>query len=431
VRESIGLLRHERRARFFFLALAQSALGTGAGYIALLLIAYERFESPWAISLVLIADLIPPMVAGPVFGAVADRWSRKRCAVVADIVRVVAFGGIALVDSYVATIAFALLAGAGTGLFRPSTLAALPSVVDDPRRLPAATSLYSVVADLGFIAGPAVAAAVLAFGGPETLMWANAATFALSALVLAPLRFGEAPGRSAGSAPASLLGEARDGLRATAGMRAIRIVVLASTAAMFGAGLFNIAELFFATEELGTSYTGFGVLVTSFGIGFITGSFAGAKGGPAHVLKRRYLGGLLFLALGLLATGLTGIFAEGPLPAGVVFAIALATFAVGGFGNGLVLVYERLLIQEAVPDSLHARVFAIGFSMTSWALAVAFLVAGALLEVVEARELIAIAGGLGLVSCAASAFALRNEWREPGEEADTAGVHELTAGVDV
>jgi len=417
MRESLGLLRHERRARLFFLALAQSALGTGAGYIALLLIAYERFESPWAISLVLIADLIPPMVLGPVFGAAADRWSRKRCAVVADIVRVVAFGGIALVDSYVATIAFALLAGTGTGLFRPSTLAALPSVVDDPHRLPAATSLYGVVADLGFIAGPAVAAAVLAVGGPETLIWANAATFALSALVLAPLRFGEAPGRSAGAARASLLGEARDGLRATAGMRAIRIVVLASAAAWFGTGLFNIAELFFATEDLGTSHTGFGVLVTCFGIGFITGSFAGAKGGPAHVLKRRYLGGLLFLALGLLATGLTGILVVGALPAGVVFAIALATFAVGGFGNGLVLVYERLLIQEAVPDGLRARVFGISHSMGSWAFAVAFLIAGALLEVVEARELIAIAGGLGLVSFAVSTFALRKEWPESDDGA--------------
>jgi len=429
MRESFGLLRHERRARLFFLALTQSALGTGAGYIALLLIAYERFESPWAISLVLIADLIPPMLLGPVFGAAADRWSRKRCAVIADVVRVVAFGGIALVDSYVATVAFAVLAGTGTGLFRPSTLAALPSVVDDPQRVPAATSLYGVVADLGFTVGPAVAAAVLTLGGPETLMWANAVTFALSALVLAPLRFGEAPARPGDSAPASLLAEARDGLKATAGMRAIRIVVLATSAAIFGAGLFNISELFFATEDLGSSDAGFAVLVTCFGIGFITGSLAGAAGGPAHVLKRRYLLGLLFFAAGLLATGLTGIVAVGLVPGGVDFAIALVTFAVAGFGNGLVLVYERLLIQEDVPDRLVGRVFGIRDALSAWAFAVAFLAAGALLEVIEARELIAIAGGLGLVSWAASAFALRKEWPESGDGAATPDVREMTAGV--
>ena len=431
MRESLGLLRHERRARLFFLAMAQSALGTGAGYIALLLIAYERFESPWAISLVLIADLIPAMLLGPIFGAAADRWSRKRCAVIADVVRVVAFGGIALVDSYTATVAFAVLAGTGTGLFRPAALAALPSVVDEPRRLPAATSLYGAVSDLGFTAGPAVAAAVLAVGGPETLMWANAATFAMSALVLAPLRFGAAPARPEDHAPASLFAEARDGLKATAGMRAIRIVVLATSAAVFGAGLFNIAELFFATEDLGTSDAGFAVLVTSFGLGFIAGSFAGANGGPTHVLKRRYLMGLLFFAVGLLATGLTGILAVELAPAGVVFVLALLTFAVGGFGNGLLLVYERLLIQDDVPDGLVGRVFGIRDALSSWAFAVAFLMAGALLEVIAARELIAIAGGLGLVSCAASAFALRKEWPESGDGAATPDVREMTAGAGV
>jgi hypothetical protein len=42
----LRLLRAEPRARLFFLALAQSALGTGAAYVALLLVAYDRFRSP-------------------------------------------------------------------------------------------------------------------------------------------------------------------------------------------------------------------------------------------------------------------------------------------------------------------------------------------------------------------------------------------------
>ena len=92
-------------------------------------IAYERFSSPWAIGIVLIADLVPPMMLGPVFGAVADRWSRRTCAVVADVVRAVAFVGMVLVDGFVPTVAFALLAGVGTALFTPATLASLPSLV--------------------------------------------------------------------------------------------------------------------------------------------------------------------------------------------------------------------------------------------------------------------------------------------------------------
>jgi len=409
MRETFDLLRHERRARIFFLALAQSALGTGAGYIALLLIAFERFESPWAISLVLVADLIPAMLLGPIFGAAADRWSRKRCAVFADAIRVIAFGGIALVDGYAATIAFAVVAGTGTGLFTPSVLAALPSVVDEQRRVPAATSLYGAVADLGFTVGPALAAAVLAIAGPETLMWANAATFACSGLLLAPLRFGEAPAHPPDGLPDSLLAEARQGLRATAGMRAVRIVLLASGAALFCSGLFNIAELFFATEDLGASNAGFSVLVTCFGVGFICGSLAGSKGGVASLLKRRYLGGLLVMAAGLAATGLAD-----------AYVVAIATFAIAGFGNGLILVYERLLIQHAVPDNLVGRVFGIKDALSAWAFAIAFLAGGALVDAIGAGEVILIAGGMGLVLCGLSALALRNEWNDDGPDAAAA-----------
>ena len=65
MRRTIDLLRAESRARIFFAVLTQSAWGTGAGYVALLLVAYERFESAWAISIVLIADLVAPMLLGP------------------------------------------------------------------------------------------------------------------------------------------------------------------------------------------------------------------------------------------------------------------------------------------------------------------------------------------------------------------------------
>src|SRR4051794_11129215 len=99
VSEAFALLSSERRARVFFAALAQSSLGTGAACVALLVVAYERFHSPWAISLVLLADFLPAMFGGPMLGAAVDRWSRRRCAVLADIVRAFAFLGIALVGS--------------------------------------------------------------------------------------------------------------------------------------------------------------------------------------------------------------------------------------------------------------------------------------------------------------------------------------------
>ena len=165
MREILDLIKREPRARLFFVALGQSALGTGAALVALLVLALERFDSPWAIGLVLLADVIPGMLLGPVFGAVADRWSRRTCVIVADLVRVAAFAGLVLADDFVLTVCFALLAGVGTALFQPASLAALPGLVT-PARLPAATSLYGVLMDVGFVAGPAIAAGIHAGRGP-------------------------------------------------------------------------------------------------------------------------------------------------------------------------------------------------------------------------------------------------------------------------
>src|SRR5687768_2186592 len=108
MRPVIDLLRHEGRARWYFLALAQSSIGTGAAYVALLLVAYERFRSPWAIGLILLADVLPAMLLGPIFGAVADRFSRRTAMIVADLIRAAAFAGIALVDGFVPSLFIAL-----------------------------------------------------------------------------------------------------------------------------------------------------------------------------------------------------------------------------------------------------------------------------------------------------------------------------------
>jgi MFS family permease len=402
MRETLQLFREEPRARVFFAVLAQSALGTGAGYVALLLVAFDRFESAWAISLVLTADLLPAMLLGPIFGAAADRWSRKACAIAADLIRVVAFTGVVLADGIEMTIAFAFLAGTGTALFTPATLAALPSLVR-PARLPAATAVYGAIADFGLAVGPALAAGALALAGPEPILIANALTFAVSSAVLAGVHFGAAPARPAsegeGGVRRGLFRDAREGLRSTAGMPGLRVVLVASALALVFGGLVNVSELPFVTEELDASDVAFSLLVAVAGVGFIVGSLRGSRGGEPPALKRAYLAGLFVMAAGFLASGLAP-----------VFGIALATFALAGFGNGMMLVYERLLIQAVVPDRLAARVFGIKDGLTAWAFAVAFIASGGIIELLDARTALLAAGVGGLLVAALAAAALRSKW---------------------
>jgi MFS family permease len=390
------LLFREPRARLFFIAHAQSSLGTGAGYAGLLLIAYDRHPGAWGITLVLLADFLPAMLLGPVFGAAADRWSRRTCAVVADLTRAAALIGIALVGSIEATVALALLGGLGAGLFQPAVLSGLPTLVDQ-ERVPAAMSLYGSIREVGTTIGPALAAAALLAVSPETLVLADGVTFLLSAAVLAVLPLGGRPERPPGEVTRpSLLADAREGVRATARLPGVRTVIATSSAVLLFAGMLNVAELLFARNELGVGASGFSVLVAFGGVGIVIGSSLGARSATMAVQRRRYLGGVLLLGAALLALSVTP-----------VFLLACAAVVLVGMGNGLVLVYGRVLVQRMVPPHLLGRVFGIKDASTSTALGAAFLFAGALVSLIGTRPLLAAAGAGALVVWAVAALLLR------------------------
>lgn len=401
----VELLRADRRASVFFALLAQSSFGTGAAYVALLLVAYERFESPWAISLVLAADLLPPMVLGPLLGAAADRWSRRTCVVVADALRAIAFLAIAFIDSFPATVALALLAGMGTALFTPASLAALPSLVA-PQRLPAATSLYGAVTDIGLAVGPALAAGLLLVASAEGVLVANAVTFGVSALVLARLPFGGVPARAVDGLPdrrSSLFREAAEGVRAVSRVPRLWLVLGSTGAALFFGGLVNVAELPYILEDLHASETAFSVAVALVGCGIAAGSLAGSAGGTPETLTRRFTMGLLISGVSLTFVGL--------VPS---LAVLLVMFAFSGVGNGMALVHERLYIQATVADELSARVFGVRDALSAWGFGLAFLAAGAAVSGFGPQLVIGVSGGGLLTVGVVTALWLRRSFRVAG-----------------
>jgi MFS family permease len=384
VRSIAQLMRRDGETRRFFLAYAQSSLGTGAAYVALLLVAYTRFRSPWAITLVLLAEFVPPMLLAPIFGAAADRWSRRGCAITADAVRAAAFLGIALTTSFPLTLALAVAAGAGTALYKPAIMSGLPEVVG-PAHLPQATAVYGALTELGFSLGPGLAAIVLLFGPPKVLLLANAATFAASCALLATLSFRHRV-RSAEQSTGrkSLIAEARDGLVVVARMPAAWTVIVATSTMILFAGMVNVAELLLA-QQLGGGKAGYSLFVTIGGIGIALGSLTGASGGELRKLTHRFVLGLVLVLAGLLGTA-----------AAPTFASALVPLAAVGFGNGMLIVYERLIIQRTVEPDLHGRAFGAQVSLDGFAFAASFLVGGAVLSATSPRVLFLI-GGVGAV----------------------------------
>lgn len=364
----------EQRARWFFAAHLQSALGTGAAYVALLVLAYDRLGSAWGATAVLLADLAPAMLLGPLLGRLVDRTSRLGCALAADLIGALAFAGLAVVPGTVPLVALALFAGLGSALLRPATCALLPAVVS-AERLGAANALFGAVRELGQLAGPACAAGILLVGGAQSVLVLNAITFACSALLLSRLRGHVRPAAAEDSGP----GEDGGVLR----LPGVAALILTSGAVLLAAGTTNVAELVLANEELHAGGTGFGLLVSAYGIGMLTGSLLGNR---EDGLRARYL-----VAIGALGLGLLGSAAAPTL------AFALASFAVAGAGNGLFVVTCRTLLQRAVPERAHGRAFGVLDAVDSWGFGAAILLGGAMASGLGGRATFALAGAATLL----------------------------------
>jgi MFS family permease len=379
--------RRERRARWFFAAHLQSALGTGAGYVALLLLAYEELGSAWGATAVLIADLAPAMVLGPLLGGMIDRSGRLRCAILADVIGALAFLGLVFAHDAPTMIGFALAAGFGSALLRPATCALLPAVVH-PDRLTAANGLFGAVREIGQLSGPAIAAGVLLIASPELVLAVNALTFALSALFLTRLRGRMRPPAVAEETErvTNTLGVLREPM--------VRSLILTSGAVMLVAGATNVAELVLAKEQLGGGGSGFALLVAAFGCGMLAGSLLGPRDDAA--LRGRYLAAIAALAFGLLGTA-----------AAPVLPVAMLAFALAGIGNGLFLVTVRVLMQKLIPEPAHGRAFGLLDAIDSWGFGAAIVAGGALAASLGGRVTFAIAGTAALLILIGAVRAVR------------------------
>ena len=68
-----------------------------------------------------------------------------------------------------------------------------------------------------------------------------------------------------------------------------------------------------------------------------------------------------------------------PAPSSHSFWLVVPALALGGFGNGLALVHDRLLLSHSTPASLHGRLFGLQKTCVSFAFALSFLLSSALI----------------------------------------------------
>jgi MFS family permease len=405
----LGLLRRSPSFRLLFLATAGSSFGTYLAAIALTVDVYDRTQSGLWVAALLIADFLPIVLVGLLLGPLVDRLSRRRLMIVSDLARFGVFAALPFVDSAAAVVGLAGVAGVATGFFRPAAYAGLPNLVPDDE-LTNANSLLQTVENAAWMIGPVIGGVMVNAWGPDVPYAVNAVTFLLSAVLVAGIA--EAQLRSEEPLTSGHWRDVADGVRLVLTARPLRTVLVVWNVVILGAAAINVAEVFFAQEDLGAGDLGFGLIVGASGVGLVIGSYLAAPSLGKVGLRRHYVGSIVLMGLGWGAAALSG-----SIWIVVPFVVA------GAIGNGAAVICNQLLVQRGAPDRYRGRALATIMSTNYAVLGLAMAAAGVLTDTFGAKE-VWLGAALIYLLGAVVAFAL-TRWLPvvSGDEDDVITAH--------
>jgi len=415
---SVGAVLALPGVRRFWAAIGLSSLGDWVGLLALTALANELAGADYAdrnfaIGGVLLLRVLPALLIGPLGGYLADHLDRRWVLVVGDVLRAAIFVTIPIVGTLPWLFAATVLVEIVNAVWLPTKDATIPDLVP-PLRLEAANRLV-----LATTYGSALPAAVLftalsaatealsavAPWAPDSpadvALYANALSFALSALLLASL--GSALPAGSAVPPEQRVGVLRavvDGWSYVARTPLVRGLV-AGVVGAFAAGgvVIGLARVY--VDEMGAGDPGYGVL---FGAVF-AGLGAGMWRGPRLLrgVSRRRLFGLALAAAGGVLVGLS-------LVADMVLAVVFSLLLGGCAGVAWITGYTLLGLE--VPEHLRGRTFALVQSLVRLVLSLVLAVAP-LLAALVGQHRVSITddagltfGGVQLAFCVAGLLAV-------------------------
>ncbi len=176
----------------FWLARAVSLTGSAVTAVVLPLLMYQQTGSPVATSLLASTEAIPYIVFGPFAGLVSDRIRRRPYLVGFDLTSAAVVAVVPVCWMFGITGAPVLFAaGFGAGIcfvwYDAALFGAVPALVGRDGLL-RANPLLQGTETAASLAGPAVGTTLAAAIGAAPVLWLDAASFAVSAALIALIR---------------------------------------------------------------------------------------------------------------------------------------------------------------------------------------------------------------------------------------------------
>lgn len=342
--------------------------------------------------------MLPVVLSATVGGPVIDRIGRRRIGIVSDLVCGAAVGAVPLLE-FAGVLRFWMLCGlmAVTGLFQAPGVTArgvlLPTLADSAgMALGRAAAWYDGASRCAGMIGSAVGGALIVVFGAQNVLLLDAATFAVSAALLAfglrGLAEAQPRKRSGPASPRAYRRELAEGYRyvlATPLLLGICLMTLVTK------GLdqsWSTVLLPVHVRENSAGSAELGLLNALFSVGALTGALA--YGAVSGRVRRRPTFTIAFLAGGLprfLVAAVTGSVA--PLA---------VTMAVEGLAFGVINPILATVTYETVPQELRSRVLSVTTASVLVVTPLGGLAAGFFVDTAGPFRTMLAAGGVYLLA---------------------------------
>jgi MFS family permease len=333
----------------------------------------------------------PALLVGLAAGDFVDHTARRPVLIAADLVRAAILVTLPVAAwlhllSMLQLYAAAALVAAASVLFDIADHAYLPGLVGKGL-VTDANAKISATESLAEMSGPAVAGVLFQWLTAPIAVAVNAATYLVSALMLARIRLVEPP-PAPGARRRGWVDGVVTGAQTSWNEPRVRILlIMTSTGGLFG-GFFGALYIAFVLRDLGLGPVLLGIGIAAGGFGALAGSFL------AQPMARRFGVGPAICVAGALSALGTMIVLLAPAQPVAGMAFLVVSQLVGDVFGIVPLILATSLRQTVLPQNLLGRVGAT-FRAAAGAMAViGALAGGALAEVLGMREtlLFAIAG---------------------------------------
>ena len=379
-----------RNFRIYLAGSTVSLHGLWIYRVALGWFAWQLTGSELWVGVVAFSQLAPSVVFGPLFGVLADRFSRRRASLLINALTAMNMVLLSVltarhqVDITVLTMV-SLIQGTLDGAHAPVRMTIVPNLVAR-EQLHSAIAHSSISFNVSRFIGPAIAGFIIAKYGVATAFAVNGVSYLAMLAAVLVVHLNPSVDRSA--SPSDVWSDLREGVRYVFSHSTIRaLLVVVAIASVLARGAIEMMPAFVdLVFQRGSS--GLAILTSALGAGAITSGLIMARGSAWLSVR--------VIRIGMIIAGLLlAVFASNNQ-----FSVAILIVMLLGVLLSMCGVGSQILIQTMVKDELRGRVSSLWGMIAFGGTAVGSLIIGFSATIYGLQQTILVSGLL----CAAAAL---------------------------